>query len=145
MSLQQIDEVRRLEQEGGLEPWLPEDYHIILQEPNLWLALTASIAEEGSPEKIIGTGLARFLTTEMELCKIVTAVGFRRMGVAVQLLHRLLDEGRHRQCRACFLEVRPSNLNAIRFYEANGFRSVGMRPCYYANPEENALIMACEL
>lgn len=39
------------------------------------------------------------------------------------------------------LEVRESNLPAISLYEKTGFEKVGIRPGFYRNPDENAVIM----
>lgn len=39
------------------------------------------------------------------------------------------------------LEVRESNLPAIRLYESLGFVTEGIRKNFYRNPNENALIM----
>ena len=42
------------------------------------------------------------------------------------------------------LEVRLSNLAARRLYEKYGFRPVGIRPRYYSDDNEDALIMTTE-
>ena len=42
---------------------------------------------------------------------------------------------------AATLEVRPSNTVAIHLYQKIGFRSVGRRPRYYLDNNEDALIM----
>jgi ribosomal-protein-alanine N-acetyltransferase len=43
------------------------------------------------------------------------------------------------------LEVRASNLAAIRFYQAQNFKQTGARPRYYADPEEDAVLMTLRL
>lgn len=43
------------------------------------------------------------------------------------------------------LEVRSSNLPAINLYESLGFRHVGVRPRYYTDPAEDALILTVPL
>ena len=40
-----------------------------------------------------------------------------------------------------WLEVRASNRGAIAFYELAGFTAAGIRPGYYAQPAEDALVM----
>jgi [ribosomal protein S18]-alanine N-acetyltransferase len=44
-----------------------------------------------------------------------------------------------------FLEVRVSNLAAIRFYEHNSFEVIGRRPRYYTAPIEDALILTASI
>ena len=45
----------------------------------------------------------------------------------------------------CLLEVRWSNVPAIRLYENEGFIKEGIRKSYYSNPVEDAIIMIKEL
>ena len=63
----------------------------------------------------------------------------RRAGVARRLISRLLEES-GRQLPLT-LEVRVSNQPAIAMYEDLGFRSAGVRPRYYQDNGEDALIM----
>ena len=44
----------------------------------------------------------------------------------------------------CFLEVRPSNLSALRLYESSGYNEIGRRKKYYPaeNGREDAIVMA---
>jgi ribosomal-protein-alanine N-acetyltransferase len=53
--------------------------------------------------------------------------------------------GRARACRLVTLEVRRSNAPAISLYLALGYRQVGMRPRYYAEENEDALLMSLDL
>jgi len=63
----------------------------------------------------------------------------RRRGVASNLISRLVAEaGRELPFT---LEVRVSNRDAIAMYEKLGFRSAGVRPRYYQDNGEDALIM----
>lgn len=65
-------------------------------------------------------------------------------GLAWQLLEHLLDWARSERVETVFLEVRPSNVRAVRLYAAAGFCEVGLRPGYYpaASGREDALVMA---
>lgn len=64
----------------------------------------------------------------------------RRGGVAQALMRELfrLTGGEHTHYT---LEVRVSNDAAIRMYELCGFRGAGLRPGYYTDNREDALIM----
>ncbi|MEX2619352.1 MAG: ribosomal protein S18-alanine N-acetyltransferase [Egibacteraceae bacterium] len=64
-----------------------------------------------------------------------------RRKVASRLLHALLAEARRVGARAATLEVRVANRGAQRLYTAFGFAGVGVRPGYYAETGEDALIM----
>lgn len=66
--------------------------------------------------------------------------GSRRKGLATKMLEELfrIADGEHTHYT---LEVRVSNAGAIAMYERCGFRSAGVRPNYYIDNREDALIM----
>ncbi len=64
----------------------------------------------------------------------------RNEGIGTALLERLLEEVGDPNARYT-LEVRTSNVGAIRLYERFGFRSAGLRRRYYQDNGEDALIM----
>lgn len=63
----------------------------------------------------------------------------RRRGIASGLIDVLLE--RVGEDAALTLEVRTSNRGAIALYEGFGFRSAGVRPRYYQDNGEDAVIM----
>ena len=73
------------------------------------------------------------------LMNVAVAPERRRRGVATRLISRLFEEGEGRL--PFTLEVRVSNREAISMYERLGFRSAGVRPRYYQDNGEDALIM----
>jgi ribosomal-protein-alanine N-acetyltransferase len=73
------------------------------------------------------------------LMNVAVAPERRREGVAGRLIGRLVEEGRG--ALPFTLEVRVSNRPAIAMYERLGFRSAGVRPRYYQDNGEDALIM----
>ena len=73
------------------------------------------------------------------LMNIAVAPEHRGSGVAGQLMRRLIEESRG--TLPFTLEVRVSNDRAIGMYERFGFRSAGVRPRYYHDNGEDALIM----
>ncbi len=73
------------------------------------------------------------------LMNVAVSPDHRESGVAGALLRRLFEEGRNQL--PFTLEVRVSNHRAIGMYEHFGFRSAGVRPRYYHDNGEDALIM----
>ncbi len=73
------------------------------------------------------------------LMNVAVAPERRRAGVASDLISKLVEEGGGRL--PFTLEVRVSNRPAISMYERLGFRSSGVRPRYYQDNGEDALIM----
>lgn len=73
------------------------------------------------------------------LMNVAVAPEQRRRGVASRLIRRLLEEAGGELPTT--LEVRVSNREAIAMYERLGFRQAGVRPRYYQDNGEDALIM----
>jgi ribosomal-protein-alanine N-acetyltransferase len=73
------------------------------------------------------------------LMNVAVAPERRRRGVARRLISQLIEEGGGGL--PFTLEVRVSNGEAIAMYESLGFRSAGVRPRYYQDNGEDALIM----
>jgi len=73
------------------------------------------------------------------LMNVAVAPEHRRRGVARGLIGKLVEEGGSKL--PFTLEVRVSNRPAITMYERLGFRSAGVRPRYYQDNGEDALIM----
>jgi ribosomal-protein-alanine N-acetyltransferase len=82
---------------------------------------------------------------EVHVLNVATHPRARRRGYADRLLEHVVDFAHRRQCRYVTLEVRRSNHGAIRLYRKHGFRPVGIRPNYYAEDHEDAIVMLLEL
>lgn len=95
--------------------------------------------EEGG--ELIGICGLRNIAGEGEITNVAVRGDYRRKGIAELLLRETLKKGNEIGIRKFTLEVRSSNIPAIRLYEKLGFRSEGMRKNFYANPTEDALIM----
>jgi len=69
---------------------------------------------------------------------------WRRRGVGGRLMVELMRAARELDARVMTLEVRLSNHPARALYGKFGFRPVGLRPRYYSDNGEDALIMTTE-
>jgi ribosomal-protein-alanine N-acetyltransferase len=72
---------------------------------------------------------------------IAVAPDRRRQGIARTLLEHLFAVTAGHGHRGYTLEVRVSNVDAIRLYESVGFKARGIRRGYYTDNREDALIM----
>ena len=88
-------------------------------------------------------GVCGFIVTrqtapgESEILNLAVAPSARRAGVGRALLQTAMEAAPG----TWFLEVRASNLGAIRLYETAGFQASGTRPGYYADSGESAIVM----
>lgn len=73
----------------------------------------------------------------IEIEYIIVESSERRQGIATQMMDYI--EKKHNKIRNITLEVRESNISAIKFYESLGFRRIAMRKNYYGN--ENGILM----
>lgn len=77
---------------------------------------------------------------EVYITNVAVTEKFRQKGVACNLLFALETECEKEKCDFITLEVRKSNLPAIKLYEKSGFENVGERKDFYEQPTENALL-----
>ena len=96
--------------------------------------------------EIAGYAIMSIGRDEAHLLNLCVDPGQHRMGLGDCLLNFMLDFARNHKAETTFLEVRPSNETARRFYEKRGFVEVGMRTNYYPARfgREDAIIMARE-
>lgn len=81
------------------------------------------------------------VTTELHILALATHPDYRGRGIAQQLLDHVLDVARQTGCSLATLEVRRSNVPAIKLYERAGFKTVHVRARYYQDDDEDALVM----
>ena len=105
----------------------------------------AWVLHDGS--RIAGYFLMSIAAGEAHVLNICVAPEMQGQGHGRRLLHALLQMARGRNVSRVFLEVRPSNANAIALYFDEGFNEIGRRPRYYPAKDgrEDALVMAMEL
>ncbi|HTI37809.1 MAG TPA: ribosomal protein S18-alanine N-acetyltransferase [Vicinamibacterales bacterium] len=131
------DEVAALEAASFTNPWS--------RDALLWELRNSDVTRVYLVRDDDGT-LAGFCTCwvifdEVHINTMAVAAERRRQGVASALLEYVLATARAEGARKATLEVRESNLAAIRLYESMDFKIVARRPRYYTKPEEDALIL----
>ncbi len=94
---------------------------------------------------VAGFVVASFITPDAELETIAVAAKFQRRGIASQLFQALSAELRLVRITDLVLEVRASNQPALALYRALGFTRSGLRPRYYADPIEDAILMCLKV
>jgi ribosomal-protein-alanine N-acetyltransferase len=114
-------------------PWSLAMFVLELSKPS-GICLAASAGDE-----LLGYVVCSRYDQVWHLMNIAIDPEHRGRGVAGQLMRRLIYEA---QGKLPFtLEVRVTNHRAIGMYERFGFRSAGVRPRYYHDNGEDALIM----
>ena len=97
--------------------------------------------DAGGRSELMGYVCFRYVFDEMHILKIAVAPRWRGRGAASRLIRKSIAEAAERRISKIFLEVRPSNDPAVRFYLKAGFQIVGKRKNYYAETREDAWVM----
>jgi ribosomal-protein-alanine N-acetyltransferase len=141
-----LEDVIKLNNDSGFDSWKREDYQKIIDSKDL-ITLVALTNNESTVEvkKVVGFLLVRLLSVEGEILTFAVKKDFRRKKVASLLIDRLIIEAKLMGVESLFLEVRQSNIPAIKLYLAKGFRKLGLRPYYYTDPEEGAVLMILDI
>ena len=139
MRLADIPEVQAIEQASFTTPWPPQAYRSELETNKLAAYLVARI--DGRVVAYAGLWL---MVDEAHITTFAVDPAWRRRRIGERLLLAALDLAIARGAREATLEVRRSNLAARRLYEKYGFRPVGLRPRYYTDDDEDALIMTTD-
>ena len=84
------------------------------------------------------------MVDEAHVTTVAVRRAFRGRGLGKVLMLAMMDLARDLGARMVTLEVRKSNAIAIKMYEELGFRQKGVRPRYYTDNGEDALIMWSE-
>jgi ribosomal-protein-alanine acetyltransferase len=108
-------------------------------------AVVAGAAATEFAGEVAGFLVARRLSSELEILNFAVESEWRRCGIGAALLEEALQWAETFQATQAILEVRPSNLAALRFYERHKFEVVGRRPRYYTAPVEDALLLTATL
>jgi ribosomal-protein-alanine N-acetyltransferase len=139
MSVDDLAEVQEIEAESFTTPWPPHAYRAELETNRMAHYI---VARHG--DRVVGFGGMWLMVDEAHITTFAVRRTWRRQGIGERLLIALLDLAKARGAREATLEVRPSNRPARRLYEKYGFALVGLRPHYYTDDNEDALIMTTD-
>ena len=135
LRLSDLGEVEAIEQRAYRTPW---SRSMFASE----LAKSTSIclgAVEG--ERLVGYVINSRYVDAWHVMNVAVDPDYQGRGIATRLLERLFELTANDGRRGYTLEVRVSNVDAIRLYEKVGFERRGTRRAYYTDNREDALIM----
>jgi ribosomal-protein-alanine N-acetyltransferase len=137
VQLSELSGIHAIERMSFPNPW---PLHIFQQEmTHSWSRLWGVFVDgERSPVAFL---LFWLVYDEVHILNIATHPKYRRRSIARMLLSRLRQEALRVGARYLTLEVRPSNQPALTLYHGLGFEIVGVRPRYYSDSGEDALVM----
>ena len=130
-----ISEIASIEQKCFADPWSENAFRASLNE-------TTDIFVLETDGRIGGFAVFdRTLGTEAEIHIIAVDPDMRGKGFSNLLMDSIVGSAVKNGVGRIMLEVRASNEVAISLYAKYGFEKVGLRPGYYRNPVESAILM----
>lgn len=135
-----IDELLCIEQAATSHPWTLALFQSCFGERYFNFLLQQNGVTQGFY-------IGEFVAGEASLFDICVAPPAQGQGFGRLLLEHFIAQAEQREAFDCWLEVRESNLAAIRLYQQAGFHQTGKRPNYYptACGHEDAILMGLPL
>jgi len=140
MTLEDLDDVLVIERASFQTPWSRGAFRYELTQNRVARCL---VARRG--RRLLGYLCLWEIGHEIHVTNLAAHPDLRRRGVARGLLGAVLGDAKTRAVSLAFLEVRPTNTEALGLYESFGFRVIGRRKGYYFDTGEDALVMEARL
>ena len=141
MAFEDLPQVEALDHVCFSDPW-PENafaYELRPGAPNICLvAVDPSLPAESD---VIGVAIFWLIVDELHVGTIGVLESYRRRRVGLALIVEGLLEGSRQGAITSLLEVRAGNKAAQHLYLGLGYEIVGLRPRYYSDNHEDALLL----
>ena len=97
--------------------------------------------------RVVGYVVVSCGAGEAHLLNVCVDPVWQGRGYGRQLVHLAKEIAREAEAEILLLEVRPSNLTALKLYSELEFKKIGLRKNYYrgARGREDAIILSCPL
>ncbi len=136
MELTDVDAVLQVEKASFVTPWSRAAFEAEVGDNDLACYLVAE-----ADGQVIGYAGMWLILDEAHVTNVALLPAYRGRGLGSTLMGALCEVAKTVGARRMTLEVRPSNLAAQRLYGKLGFEVRGVRPGYYTDTKEDALIM----
>jgi ribosomal-protein-alanine N-acetyltransferase len=132
-----LPEVMEIERDCFPAPWTESSFLYELRRNKEVATLKVARLDD----QLVGYVCCWIIFKEVHIMNLAVYQDFRRLGIGDALIKTALKEAVDRGGVRATLEVRESNLPAIRLYEKLGFRVIAIRKNYYDAPKEDAFVM----
>ncbi|NLJ78619.1 MAG: ribosomal protein S18-alanine N-acetyltransferase [Tissierellia bacterium] len=131
-----LDRIMEIEERTFTPPWSREAFLLELKK-NILAKYIVGLLDG----KVIGYGGIWLIIDEGHITNVAVEEEYRGLGVGNRIIEGLIELCRDRGLRTITLEVRRSNEIAKSLYRKHGFIEGGIRENYYADNNEDAIIM----
>jgi len=147
MTLADLEDVMAVERLAFKNPWSAELFRRELMHDwsTVLLALRPASERQADAPSVIGFVIFWLVHDEVHILNVAIHPTARRQGIGRLLMVEAIELGRLNGASLVTLEVRRSNLGALGLYRNLGFRPVGIRPNYYVDEGEDAVVMILDM
>jgi ribosomal-protein-alanine N-acetyltransferase len=150
MRVDDLDEVMVIEKAAFRHPWSTELFRRELEHD--WSTILVMVEPLPLPapgktatERVLGFIIFWLVHDEVHILNVAVATEARRRGIARTLMTEAEKRAYAANAALMTLEVRRSNTGALDLYREFDYRAVGVRPNYYVDEGEDAIVMVKEL
>lgn len=136
MTLDDMDQIMLLEETCFSVPWSRESFIAELSKNMLAHYLVIEIEDT-----IVAYGGVWYVMNEGHITNVAVHPDHRKKGLGKKIVSAMIVNAKNSAIEQMTLEVRRSNEAAIALYTNLGFETAGIRPKYYTDNNEDALIM----
>lgn len=136
MGIEDLDRVMEIEEESFTTPWSRDSFLLEITKNKLARYIVSEI--DGL---VVGYGGIWLIIDEGHITNIAVDKKYRGLGVGKRIIEGLIQLCKDSGVTSVTLEVRKSNIIAQNLYKKYGFIESGIRPNYYADDNEDAIIM----
>lgn len=136
MGPQHLDQVMEIEKQSFPTPWPRQTFEFEIFYNELAEYIVAVVGS-----RVLGYGGMWMVLEDAHITNVAVHPAYRGRGLGRRLLLELMRRAIVRGGRRMTLEVRPSNHAARHLYKDLGFVERGVRPKYYQDNNEDAIIM----
>ncbi len=144
MQLEDLEQVHAIDRMSFSIPWPENSYRYELQENPRSMLLVVEIDLPDSTQRVVATSVLWLIEDEAHIATLSVHPDYRGRGISRELLAATLTEAIRAGMQSATLEVRANNQIAQALYRRFRFEVFGLRPHYYRDNNEDALIMTVE-
>lgn len=143
MTLADLDQVMDIEHASFKAPWSRQVFAEELERDWAYVDVVRQRGSDGR-SRVVAFCNYWLVRDEVHILNVACHPGHRRCGHGRRLMGHVIAFARRHRCRYVTLEVRRSNHGALDLYTEFEFKPVGIRPRYYVEDNEDAIVMLLE-
>ena len=144
MRMEDLDRVVEIDHASFSLPWPRTSIVFELKENEASRCWVAETQNSDGQQTLAGLLVAWLIVDEYHIATIATAAEYRRQHIGRRLMVHGLTEAIKEGAMLSFLEVRRSNIAAQSLYKGLGYQEDAIRPHYYQDNNEDAILMSLQ-